>query len=148
NAKHRNGRVRWVGGPEERDGRTKGPIPSESGEEITMAADDERLRRISLWTSIVGLVLPVLSATAFAVLLDQSILLEPGTYYALCLRLGGVLDRAALGCGLGARRTSAGKAGLFLSLASVLLLVLVLAFTMSQVQITPVQLQPAPAAQP
>jgi hypothetical protein len=84
----------------------------------------------------------------FAVLLERNILREPGTYYGLCLLLGGVLELAALGCGLGARRTAAGKTGLFLSLASLLLLVLVMAFTTSRVQMAPDQQQAAPAAQP
>jgi hypothetical protein len=84
----------------------------------------------------------------FAGLLERNIFREPGTYYGLCLLLGGVLELAALGIGLGARRTAAGKSGLFISLASLVLLVLVLAFTMPRVQMAPVQEQPAPAAQP
>jgi hypothetical protein len=123
-------------------------MPDESRAEVTVAADDERLGRISLWTSIVGLVLPVLLAMVFAVLLERNILREPGTYYGLCLLLGGVLELAALGCGLWGRRTAAGKTGLFISLASLLLLVMVLAFTTSRVQMAPVQQQGAPAAQP
>ena len=123
-------------------------MPDESRAEVTVAADDERLGRISLWTSIVGLVLPVLLAMVFAVLLERNILREPGTYYGLCLLLGGVIELAALGCGLGARRTAAGKTGLFISLASLLLLVLVLAFATSKVHMAPVQQQAAPAAQP
>ena len=123
-------------------------MPQESGGEVTVAADDERLGSISLWTSIVGLVLPVLLAMVFAVLLERNILREPGTYYGLCLLLGGVLELAALGCGLGARRTVAGKTGLFISLASLLLLVLVMAFTTGSAQMAPVQQQAAPAAQP
>jgi hypothetical protein len=113
-----------------------------------VTADDERLGRISLWTSIVGLVLPVLLAMVFAVLLERNILRDPGTYYGLCLLLGTLVELAALGCGLGARRTATGKTGLFISLASFLLLVLVLAFTTSSVQMAPVQQQGAPAAQP
>ena len=123
-------------------------MPQESAGEVMVAADDERLGSISLWISIVGLVLPVLLAMVFAVLLERNILREPGTYYGLCLLLGGGLELAALGCGLGARRTTAGKTGLFLSLASLLLLVLVLAFTTSTVQMAPAQQGPAPAAQP
>jgi hypothetical protein len=57
-----------------------------------VAADDERLGGISLWTSIVGLVLPVLLAMVFAVLLGRNILREPGTYYGLCLLLIGVFE--------------------------------------------------------
>jgi hypothetical protein len=113
-----------------------------------MSTDNERQGQISLWTSILGLVLPVLLAMVFAVLLDRGILHEPGTYYGLCLLLSGVLELAALGCGLGARRTVSGKAGLLLSLASLLLLVLVMAFTVGSVRIAPVQEQVAPAAQP
>jgi hypothetical protein len=123
-------------------------MPKESGGEVTVAADDERLGRISLWTSLVGLVLPVLLAMVFAVLLERNILREAGTYYGLCLLLGGVLELAALGCGLGARRTVAGMTGLFLSLASLLLLVLVLGFMTPIVRIAPVQQQAAPADPP
>src|SRR5882757_938644 len=121
-------------------------MPNESGEEVTVASDDERQGRISLWTSILGLVLPVLLAMVFTVLLERNILREPGTYYGLCLLLSGVLQLAALGCGLGARRTGAGKTGLFLSLASLLLLVLGMAFTVGSVRIAPVQQQPVPPA--
>ena len=113
-----------------------------------MAADDERLGGISLWTCLVGLVLPVLLAMVFAVLLERNILREAGTYYGLCLLLGGVLELAALGCGLGGRRTAAGKTGLFISIASLLLLVLVLGFVTPIVRIAPVQQQAAPAAPP
>jgi len=123
-------------------------MPKESDGEVTVAADDERLGRISLWTSLVGLVLPVLLAMVFAVLLERNILREAGTYYGLCLLLGGVVELAALGCGLGARRTAAGKTGLFISLASLLLVVLVMAFTTSQVQMMPDQQRVAPAAEP
>ena len=130
------------------DDRTRGRMPDESGEEVAVAADDERLGRVSLWISMVGLVLPVLLAMVFAVLLERNILREPGTYYGLCLLLGGVLELAALGCGLGARRTGAGKTGLFISLASLLLLVLVMAFTTVWFQMAPVQQQAAPDAQP
>ena len=87
-------------------------------------------------------------AMVFAVLLERNILREPGTYYGLCLLLGGVLELAALGCGLGARRTVAGKTGLFLSLASLVLLVLVLGFMTPIVRIAPVQQQAAPADPP
>jgi hypothetical protein len=131
-----------------RDDRTRNRTPKESGEEVPVAADDERQGRISLWLSLVGLVLPVLLAMVFAVLLERNILREPGTYYGLCLLLGGVLELAALGCGLGARRTTAGKTGLFLSLAFLVLLVLVLAFTTSSVRMAPVQQELAPDAQP
>ena len=72
-------------------------MPNESGEEVTVAADDERMGRISLWISIVGLALPVLLAMVFAVLLERNFLREPATYYGLCLLLGGVLEFAALG---------------------------------------------------
>jgi hypothetical protein len=123
-------------------------MPQESHGEVTVAAGDERLGGISLWTSIVGLVLPVLLAMVFAVLLERNILREPGTYYGLCLLLGGVIELAALGCGLGARRTAAGKTGLFISLASLLLLVLVMAVTTPRVQMVPDQQRVAPAAQP
>ena len=123
-------------------------MPEESGEEVAVAADDERLGRISLWTSILGLVLPVLLAMVFAVLLERNILREAGTYYGLCLLLGAVLELAALGCGLGARRTAAAKTGLVLSLASLLLLVLVLGFVTPILRIAPVQQQAAPAAPP
>jgi hypothetical protein len=123
-------------------------MPQELGVEVTVAADDERLGGISLWTSIVGLVLPVLLAIVFAVLLERNILREPGTYYGLCLLLGGVIELAALGCGLGARRTALGKTGLFISHASLLLLVLVMAFTTTSAQMVPDQERVAPAALP
>jgi hypothetical protein len=108
-----------------------------------MAADNERQGRISLWTSIVGLVLPVLLAMVFAVLLERNILREPGIYYGLCLLLSGVLELAALMSGLATRRTVSGRTGLYISLASLLLLILVMAFTTGSVQ-----QQVAPAAQP
>jgi hypothetical protein len=59
------------------DDRTRGQTPKGSGEEVTVAANDERQGRISLWISMVGLVLPVLLAMVFAVLLERNILREP-----------------------------------------------------------------------
>jgi hypothetical protein len=124
-------------------------MPDEAGVEVSVATDEERLGDISLGISIAGLVFPVFLARVFAVLLEWNILRGPGINYALCLLLGGVIELAALGCGLGARRTTAGKTGLFISLASLLLLVLVLAFTVSTLlRRRPVQQEVAPAAQP
>jgi hypothetical protein len=77
----------------------------------------------------------------FAVLLERNILHERGTFYGLCLLLGGVLELVALGCSLGARRTAAGKAGLFIALASLVLLILVMAIAVPRVQMAPVQEQ-------
>jgi hypothetical protein len=106
-----------------------------------VAADDERLGRISLWTSIVGLLLPVVLMMVFAVLLERNILHEWGKFHGLCLLLGGVLELAALGCGLGARRTAAGKGGLLIAVVSVVLLMLVTAIAVPRVQMAPVQEQ-------
>jgi hypothetical protein len=113
-----------------------------------MSADDERQGRISLWTSIVGLALPVLLLMVFAVLAERNILREPAIYYGLCLLLSAVLEFAALGCGLFARRTGSGKAGLFLSGASLLLLVVFMALTAGNVVVGRVQEEVAPAAHP
>jgi predicted Ser/Thr protein kinase len=78
---------------------------------------------ISLGAAIGGLVLPVLLAIGGASL--ASVLRVPGTFYALCFVLGPVLELVALGCGIAARRSRPGRAGLITSAIALPLYVLV-----------------------
>jgi hypothetical protein len=66
-------------------------------------AETTSLGKASLWTSILGVVLPIGLA-----------ILRPGTG-ELCLLLLMMLELIALGCGIAARRTAAGKGGLVIS---------------------------------
>jgi hypothetical protein len=91
-----------------------------------MTNDKTLLGKVSLWTSIVGLVVPVIIVT----LLVTWILLffKPGprgwshedvARITALLAVSGVLfvvcELAALGCGIAARRTTTGKIGLVIS---------------------------------
>ena len=130
--------------------RREGEPLGEPGRGVTMVTDVERQGRLGLWVSILGLALPVLLAMAFTALLERNVLRGPWVYYGLCLLLSGVLQLAALGCGLGALRSRSGKTGLLMSLAFLLLLGLAIAstWTVTVVQEGPDEQQAAPAARP
>ena len=89
------------------------------------------LGKASLWTAVGGFVLPVCFAllALVGVLLLKPRLLEPswsepGAVSALCGIFLVALELVALGCGMAARRTATGKAGLFLSGVPLLLVLL------------------------
>ena len=65
--------------------------------------------RISLWVAIAGAVLPVLLAQGARLVAPSQRLPD---FFVLCFVLGIVMELAALGCGIAARRTAAGKAGI------------------------------------
>jgi predicted Ser/Thr protein kinase len=74
---------------------------------------------ISLWTSLAGLVLPIVLAMLGSLLANA---LHPSDgYFLLCGALGVVLELAALGCGLAGIRSTPGKAGLSISLLALVL---------------------------
>ena len=83
--------------------------------------------RISLWTSIIGVVAPIILGLIGNLvnparrLSDESIML----YCAFWI----VLEIVAFGCGIASRRTASGKVGLVVSVISFLLAGLVLAWT-------------------
>jgi hypothetical protein len=94
------------------------------------------LGKVSLWTSIAGVVVPVGLA---AIVLVVVLFLTPQRYrgapkyageglaaLAICLVLCFILEFVALGCGIAARRTTGGKAGLAIS-AVILTLAIALA---------------------
>jgi cytochrome bd-type quinol oxidase subunit 2 len=78
-----------------------------------MGNDNASLGKASLWTSIVGVVLPVFLAILVAIFLKPSS--EKAWANALCGVLLVILELVALGCGIVGRRTTAGKAGLVIS---------------------------------
>jgi len=82
----------------------------------------DSIGRISLWTSIAGLVLPVLLGLAGSAL--PKALRPEDSYIVFCAVLGLVLEVAAVGCGIVGRRSGAGKAGLIISVLSLVLFVL------------------------
>ncbi len=72
--------------------------------------------RVSLFTSIGGLVVPAILALIGSVVDGAA---RPGeAYFVLCGALALVLELAALGCGIVARKTASGKAGLVVSIVS------------------------------
>ena len=88
----------------------------------------EMLGRISLWTSITGIVLPVILALAFlglAGLTDRKVSTkDEEIYFILCVVLSGVLELTSLVCGIVARRTTTGKVGMAISGSSLTLMML------------------------
>jgi len=84
-----------------------------------MANDNASLGKTSLWTSIVGVVLPVSLAILVAIFLKPSS--EKALANALCGVLFVILELIALGCGIAGRRTATGKAGLVISVILLLL---------------------------
>ena len=73
----------------------------------------------SLWTSVAGFVLPVCMAVLGLRLARPGGRMGPSdeetNVVLLCLGLFVTLELVALGCGIAARRTAAGKAGLVIS---------------------------------
>jgi hypothetical protein len=76
--------------------------------------DNTTLGKASLVTSIVGVALPASLAILAAVFLNGRPK-EQGPSFGLCVLLFVVLELIALGCGVAARRTPTGKAGLVIS---------------------------------
>ncbi len=70
------------------------------------------LGRISLWAAISGVVLPTLLLLGGSVL-SSRVSISDG-FVAVCFLLGVGLELVAVGCGIVARRTTSGKAGLII----------------------------------
>jgi hypothetical protein len=84
---------------------------------------------ISLWTAIAGVVLPALLALGTQLAAPPQRLSDA---FVLCCVLGGLLELVALGCGIVARRTGTGKAGLIIAGGSLVVGLLVFSTTASQ----------------
>jgi hypothetical protein len=95
-----------------------------------MADDRASVGRASLWTSISGLVLPIVLAIGISVVLTISDKgnRDDGRYYLLCGLLFVVLELIALVCGIVGWRTTSGQVGFFLSLLSLGLIVVGMGF--------------------
>jgi len=89
--------------------------------------------KISLWSAIVGIVLPVVLGMIIYFFRD-TLKVDEVFLFVMCWLLGTVLELVALGCGIAARRTAAGKAGIIISVISLILSVLIylVVFTVSQ----------------
>ena len=96
------------------------------------------LGRISLWTAIGGLVLPILLALIGSLL--ASVVHPSEAYFMLCFALLLVLELAAFGCGIVGRRTTSGKAGLAVSVISLTLVSFVVLI------LTPLHTQSSPSS--
>ena len=111
-----------------------------SGAPLAAGKPGNWLGHLSLWTAIAGLVLPILLAIGglAAARFLLSLELSEG-YILLCWALGFVLELVALGCGIVARRTGTGKAGLIIGSISLLLYVAVYlaVFTIGEVRHSP-----------
>lgn len=78
-----------------------------------MGKDNILLGKVSLWAAVVGVVLPVCLVVVVAMLFSHPALgQDAGPAYACCGLLFVMLELIALGCGIAARRTATGKAGL------------------------------------
>jgi hypothetical protein len=102
---------------ERHGGASASPVPSSGASQVNS------IGRISLWTSITGVVLPVLLALGGSLLAERLDLTEG--YLVLCLLLGIGLEVAAMGCGMVGWRSKSGKAGLMISVLSLVLFALV-----------------------
>jgi hypothetical protein len=80
--------------------------------------------KISLWFAIVGIVLPIILAMLLYVFRNQ-LKIDDVIPFVACWLLGVVLELVALGCGIAARRTATGKAGIIISVISLVVSVLV-----------------------
>jgi hypothetical protein len=112
-----------------------------------MGSDNATLGKASLWTSIIGIVLPVSLAVLVAVFLkppneQQRLEYERLREWAnlLCAVLFVILELVALGCGIAARRTATGKIGLIVAVVVLLL------FSFAILLKTLPKRKPAPAA--
>src|SRR5436190_16303118 len=83
-----------------------------------MGNNNVPLGKVSLWTSIIGIVLPGCLYVLVAVFFNRE-----GWAYGVCELLFVILEFVALGCGIAARRTPTGRGGLVISgsLLSILL---------------------------
>ena len=79
-----------------------------------MTADDNtQLGRVSLWLSILGLVLPVtFFVLAFAFV---AVGYDGLAYFIYAVILAAVMELVAFGCGVAARRTKAGRIAVWVS---------------------------------
>ena|SRR5713101_1258203 len=90
-----------------------------------MSNGNASLGKASLWSAIVGVVLPGCLAVPVAAFYKPHLGNDPGLAYALCGLLLVILELVAFGCGIAAKRTATGKAGLFISVILLLLVILV-----------------------
>jgi hypothetical protein len=90
-----------------------------------MANDNVSLGKASLWSAIIGFVLPMCLALLAAIFIENRD--EPPTLpQVLCGILLTIVELLALGCGIASRRTVTGKAGLVISAIMLLLPITVL----------------------
>lgn len=109
-----------------------------------MTEPNTQIGRLSLWTSILGVLVPGSLAIIVAIVEDAKGLRDEGTYYGLCAALFLVLQLIALGCGIASRRTPTGRAALTISGLS-LTLTLVIVFVISMFSWSPSQRSPPPS---
>lgn len=81
---------------------------------------DAKVGAISLWASILGIVVPIL----IAFLVHLFVKTNDGTYYTLCSLLFVGAELIALVTGIIGRKSAAGKGGLGIALVCVLLIAL------------------------
>ena len=93
----------------------RGVVPPSPKAATPSAQPANWLGHLSLWTAIGGVVLVFLLALVASLLANVT-----EGFFLLCWALGALLEVVALGCGIVARRTTAGKAGIIIS--SILLL--------------------------
>jgi hypothetical protein len=93
--------------------------------------DAERVRRpigpeqISLWSAILGVVLPAL--LLFGGIVLSSRVSIPDGFVVVCFLLGVGLELVAIGCGVVSRSTTSGKAGLIVGSIALILWIATLA---------------------
>ena len=96
-------------------------------------AENQRNGRISLWTSLAGVIFPSLLGFGFSLWTERDIVDDFGLHFGLCTFLSVVLEMTALRYGLMSSGTEAGRTGLRISLAAFLLLGFITVFTVGTV---------------
>ena len=100
---------------------------------------DTKVGTISLWASILGIIVPIL----IAFLVRLFVKTNDELYYMLCILLFAGAELIALITGIIGRKSPAGKAGMGIALVCVLLTVLAIpVFSVRQVEHRPNQQQP------
>lgn len=111
-----------------------------------MSDDKAWLGKVSLWSSILGVILPGCSLVVLALVMNIHSL----GFFVVALVISGflfwTLELVALGCGIAARRTAKGKAGLAV-VASIAILVFLLYLT-AWIRESGKKLPPAPPGGP
>jgi hypothetical protein len=96
-------------------------LPTPAAPSVQPVQPGTWLGHLSLWTAVGGLVLPVVLVLVICLVSSTLKRNVPDIYLLLCILLAIAMELIALGCGIVARRTAMGHAGLLTSILSLVL---------------------------